>query len=219
MAEISSRLRFIKGFHPEIPVCYVEGDGDKQLLQTFLRYTRIANYDILKYIDVINGKTITRKGRIDTLIKNKIQQGEIAILILDGDGSKAKTMNSIKKLWTKKLVKKKNIYIFKHNIELAFPPDMLIEAVRGYVKQHKLRIKLESDEILDIIAEKGDFISNCKKAMNINIKKTLFDAYLGYLLAQEVEWKYSEIWEKKPPYHKYEIYQFLRFIVKLWLHI
>jgi|GEM_PF-3741411 len=216
MAEIASLLKKIKGFNTEIPVCLVEGHGDKRLLQTFVRYSRAANFDILKYVDIISGKTAIRKGRIDTLIKNKIRQGERTIVILDGDESKAKTMNSLKKLWEQKLVKQKDIYVFKHNIELAFPSDMLFQAVREYVNQFNLQVQIKQDQIIKIMADKGNFVEKCEKVFNINIKKVFFDGYLGFLLAREVEWKFSEIMQKNPPYNKHEIYQFLRVVAMRW---
>lgn len=214
MGNIAFLLKDIKDFRTEIPVCLVEGRGDAELFRVFRRAVRVSNYDNLKNIDLIYGKDNTKKGRIDLMIKNKIQRGERTIIILDGDGSKKRTRQSLGKLFKQKLIKKKDVFIFKYNIELAFPPEILFSAIKKYICYFKLRKNISLKKVSKIIAQKGDFIKNCSRALETNIDKVVFDRMLGYILAYEGYKNFREIMEKKPPYNKYEIYRFLEFIAK-----
>lgn len=214
MGDIAFLLKDIKDFRTEIPVCLVEGYGDAELLRVFRRTVRISNYDNLKNIDLIYGKDNTKKGRIDLMIKNKIQRGERTIIILDGDGSKKRTLQSLGKLFKQKLIKRKDVFIFKYNIELTFPPEILFSGIKEYVSHFKLRKNISLKQILKIIAQKGDFVNNCSQVLETNIDKVVFDRMLGYFLAYEGYENFREIMEKKPPYNKYDIYRFLEFIAK-----
>lgn len=211
--EIASLLKNIKSFNTEIPVYLVEGSGDKELFQTFVKYSQMANFDQLENIDMIFGRDNVKKGRIDLLIKNKIRRGERTIVILDGDGSKTKTFYSLRKLWKQKLIMRKDIFVFKHNIELSFPPDVLVQAIEEYIKNFKLKAMVSKRKLLKIICEKGNFIKKCEIALNININKVIFDKYLGFLLANIVEDNFRQIIEKRPPFDNYEIFRLLRFVV------
>ena len=216
MSELATILKTMKDYHAEINVCLVEGPGDAELFRIFRRYVRVSNYDNLKNIDLLYGKDNRTKGRLDLLIKNYLSRGEKVTIILDGDGSKVKTLNSkpIKKLWENRLIRKKDIFVFKHNIELSFPSEMLIKAVEVYVEHFKPKENITRDQILKAIKKHGDLIERIKEESQLNINKVTFDRILGQLLASVAYENFSNIMERKPDFRRHEIFRFLEFIVK-----
>jgi len=216
MSDVATLLKNMKDFHTEINVCLVEGAGDAELFRSFRRYVRISNYDNLKNIDMLYGKDNRTKGRLDLLIRNYLTRGEKAIIILDGDGNKLKTLSSkpIKTLWENGLIKKKDIFVFKYNIELSFPSEMLIKAVEVYVDLFKPKETITREQILKAIKKRGDLIERIKEETQLNIKKVTFDSILGQLLASVAYDNFSNIMERKPEFRKHEIFRFLEFIVK-----
>ena len=216
MGDLAALLKGMKDFRTEVNVCLVEGKGDAELFRVFRRIVKVSNYDNLRNIDLLYGKENRRKKRLDLLIRNYLKRGERAIIILDGDGTKLKTLNSkpIKALWKQGLVKKKDIFVFKNNIELSFPPEMLIKAIELYTKHFNPKETISRNQVLKAINKKGDLIEKIKEESKLNIDKVVFDRMLGQLLAQVAYENFSGIMERKPEFRKYEIFRFLEFIVK-----
>lgn len=122
-AEEFSKIKTI-GF--EQKMLFVEGWSEERFIKE-IRNSKFMGGSAHNYpIKVYDGKS-NIKTRIHELIKDYSKKGYEIYLQVDFDGKDSN--GAVKQLIDKKLVKEKNVFAFKNDFEMSFPPRLMYETL------------------------------------------------------------------------------------------
>jgi len=187
-------------------VC-VEGETENNFIKTLYLTTKASNFDFSTY-------NYRGKGEIKNLIhfiKEKNRQGIRVFISYDSDRQSASFGRSIKKK-----CKIEKIFCFKKDFEGSFPPEILKYALEDYIKRFtKLKIKLNTSDINNLLLQKEAFLKSFEIQYNIKVNKTKLGSILGKIMAKVVNQYWNEIFNKKQKKAilKFEIFKFLKFLI------
>ncbi len=204
--EMNKELSLVAINQTHSKVVLVEGDSEIAFLEVLQQHSANFSFDIYSY---------DGKGALQNLvhyIKSKNKEGTKSVVIYDLDGS-GKALN-IKKLKEKCRIYKD--FAFPKDFESSFPPNILHSAIDKYIDKYNIGKNIYiSKEAVNLLMENDKpFISNFEKKYDIKFSKVKLAKILGEEIDELLHEKWDDIINVKKK-HKYEIYNFIKFLVKL----
>ncbi|HOI59885.1 MAG TPA: hypothetical protein PKU93_01015 [Candidatus Pacearchaeota archaeon] len=204
--EMNKELSLVDINEVQSKVILVEGDSEIAFLEILQQHSANFSFDIYSY---------GGKGALQNLVhyvKSKSKEGIKSVVIYDLDGS-GKTLN------VKKLKERCDVYkdfAFSKDFEDSFPPNILYSAIKKYINKYNIEkdIHISEEVVNSLMKNNNPFVDNFKIKYDIELSKVK----LAEILGGEIDELLYENWDgivNSKKKHKYEIYNFIKFLVKL----
>jgi len=181
-------------------ILFVEGWSEKIFVEK-IRSTRFIGESVQHYpIKVYDGKDNIR-ARIHELMKDLSKNGYEIYLQADLDGKKPG--DSLCSIVKKKYVKEENIFCFKYDFEMSFPPKLMYETLTAL---NKLEGVPEIEFCKDFESNNSSF-EDFKKKYQLEVSKTSISVAAANILSKSKEWRIDFALNEDC-----ELWQFVNFI-------
>lgn len=189
-------------------IVFVEGATESNFVRTIYLTTRLASFDF----SVHDYSGCGNANNLVNFIKEKNRQGVKVLFTHDKDGRGKSFVSKIKD--------KSNVegfFAFSRDFESAFPPEVLTGALNTYLTKYvENSTSFTTDDVQGLLDDKGPFIKALEKEHGISICKPKLGTILGVAMSVILEQRWNEIFNRKGISRKYnyEIFKFLKFLVK-----
>lgn len=185
----------------------VEGSTEYDFLKTIQLSTAYLYFEFPIY-------NYEGKGDIQNLvhfIKEKNRQAIKVCISYDKDNHADSFIKNIKSK-----CKINKVFGFKKDFESSFPPKILKDALEYYISKYVKEARIiDINDIINLLAQKESFLKLFNSKFNVKINKPKLGRILGQIVSKILSGHWNEIFnEEKNANFDYEIFKFLKFIVR-----
>jgi len=204
--EMNKELSLVDINQVHSKVILVEGDSEIAFLEVLQQHSANFSFDIYSY---------GGKGALQNLvhfINSKNEEGVKSVVVYDLD-------RLGKHLNVKKLKERCKIYkdfSFSNDFESSFPSKILYSAIKKYIDKYIDGKNINiSEKVIDLLIKKDNsFVNNFKTEYGIELAKVRLAKILGEEIDDLLYKNWDNIINSKKE-HECEIYNFIKFLVKL----